>query len=280
MSKNISEIDFTIFDLETTGLEPESGDRIVEIAAVRLRDKKRLGVFHSLVNPAGRVISPAAFAVNRISQGMLKDAPDIYQVMPKFLDFISGSCLAAYNAPFDLGFLCSELSIIKKQIPEDLQIADILTMARRLLPGLQSYTLGCVAESLSIDSLQEHRALSDTNLTVEIFNRLNSILNKKRIVDFQQFISLFGLSSRLLSNINDTKIARIQEALDLGASIKIRYLGRHNAEFTEREVIPRAIIQEKNQVYLVGFCHLRKQERTFMIKNILHLEMSEPSQST
>ena len=279
MSKNISEIDFTIFDLETTGLEPGSGDRIVEIAAVRLRNKKRLGVFHSLVNPAGRVISPAAFAVNKISQEMLKDAPDISEVMPLFLDFISGSCLAAYNAPFDFGFLCSELRTIKKQIPEGLQIVDILTMAKRMLPGLERYALGFVASHLGIDCIQEHRALSDAQLAVAVFNRFNSDLIKKGIVNFEQFVSLFGLSSEFLNNINSIKIARIQEALNLGVSLRIKYLSRHNAELTEREVVPRAIFEQKNQTYLVAYCNLRNEERTFGVKNIMHLEMGITSRT-
>lgn len=273
MAKSISEIEFTIFDLETTGLEPESGDRIVEIAAVRLRDKQRLKVFQSLVNPGNRKISSGAFAVNQISQDMLKGAPNISELMPKFLDFISGSCLASYNAPFDFGFLSSELRLIKKQLPSDLQIVDILTMAKSLLPHLDRYSLGIVAKTVGIDSIQEHRALSDVQITIEVFNYLNRLLIKKGIADFEQFVSLFGLNSQLLNNINNAKIARIQEALDLGVSLKIRYLTRHNAEFTERDVIPRAIIQDKNQTYLVGYCNLRKQERTFRIKNILHLEM-------
>jgi DNA polymerase III epsilon subunit family exonuclease len=277
MAKNISKVEFTIFDMETTGLEPESGDRIVEVAAVRLKDKQRLGMFQSLIKPGQRQISPGAFAVNHISPELLKDAPDISQVLPNFLEFISGSCLAAYNAPFDLAFLSSDLGLINRQLPRGLQTVDILIMARRMLPGLERYALGFVARILGIDSIQEHRALSDVQLTMKVFNHLRSILSKKGIVDFEQFISLFGLGSQLLDDINNAKVSRIQEALDLGVNLKIRYLARHNAEITEREVIPRKIIQEKDEIYLVGFCNLRNQERTFKIENILHLEIGTPS---
>jgi DNA polymerase III epsilon subunit family exonuclease len=276
MPKNINEVNFTIFDLETTGLEPGMGDRVVEIAAVRLRGRKKLGEFHSLINPEGKSISPAAFEVNQISQEMLWQAPVIGKVLPKFLDFISGSCLAAYNAPFDLAFLSSELDLINSKLPEGLQIADILIMAKRILPESERYALAFVAKRLGIDSIQQHRALSDTYITVEVFNRLIPILTKKGIVDFDQFVSLFGLSSKLLDDINNAKIARIQQALDLGVSLKIRYLTRHNAESTEREIIPKKITQGKNQNYLVGFCKLRNQERTFGIQNILHLEIGTP----
>lgn len=276
MAKNINEVEFTIFDVETTGLEPEMGERIVEVAAIRLKGGQRAGTFHSLINPGSRTISPAAFAVNQITSQMLKDAPDIFEILPKFLNFISGSCLAAYNAPFDFGFLCSESRLTKKQLPEELQIVDILVMAKRVLSGLDSYALWSVARQLSIDIVQKHRALSDVKLTVEVFNRLNTFIVKKGILDFEQFISLFGLSSQLLNNITSAKIARIQEALDMGVSLKIKYLSSNNAELTEREVIPRKIIQDKNQLYLVGFCNLRNEERTFRIGNILHLEIGCP----
>ena len=84
MPKNISQIEFTVFDVETTGLEPESGDRIIEIAAVRLKERRESGSFHSLINPGNRPVSPAAFAVNRISQEKLKSAPLIDKVIPLF----------------------------------------------------------------------------------------------------------------------------------------------------------------------------------------------------
>src|SRR3989338_8947758 len=130
---NIDDIEITIFDTETTGLEPASGDRIVEIAGIRFKADKRIAAFESLVNP-GRPISEAAFEVNRITAQMLEGAPKIEVVMPKFLDFIRGSCICSYNAAFDLGFLNNELKLVGRQLWEDAVVVDILKMARRLLP--------------------------------------------------------------------------------------------------------------------------------------------------
>ena len=149
-------------------------------------------------------------------------------------------------------------------------------MARRLLPGLERYALASVAKHLGMEDFQEHRALSDTQLTTRVFNRLSDILAERGIVDFRQLVSLFGLRSKMLDDINNAKIARIQQALDLGTSLKIRYFSRNEARFSEREVLPREIIQDRNQLYLVGFCNLRREERTFKIENILHLEMGRP----
>lgn len=269
---NIEEIEFVIFDTETTGLEPQAGDRIVEIAAVRLKDKERIATFESLVNPH-RQISEAAFQVNRITQDMLKDAPDMREVAPKFLEFIQGSCLCSYNAVFDLGFLNSELKLIGMSFPETILVFDILNMSRRLLPGLERYALWFVAQKLGIKQAQKHRALSDVELTLGVFNKLKESLEAKGIADFTNFSNLFAVNRNLLQDINAQRVARIQEAISLGVSLKIKYLSASGAQVTEREVIPKQIKQENSRSYLVGYCCLRKEERTFRVDGILHLEL-------
>jgi DNA polymerase III epsilon subunit family exonuclease len=272
MDRNIEEIEFTIFDTETTGLEPASGDRIIEIAGMRFKAGEKIAIFQSLINP-GRPISPAAFAVNRISEDMLREAPPAKKVLPDFLDFIKGSCICSYNASFDLAFLNNELRIIGRSLPEDSPVIDVLKMARRLLPGSERYALWFIADSLGIKTEQKHRAFSDVELTLGVFNKLKEKLKAKGIFDFKNFSSLFGLDSRLLTDINNQKIAEIQEAMDLKVKLKIKYLSASNAEVTEREVIPKAIKQENNRAYLVGYCCLRNEERTFRIDGILHLEV-------
>ncbi len=268
---NIDEIEITIFDTETTGLEPSSGDRIVEIAGIRFKGDKKIAAFESLINP-GRQISEAAFEVNRITPQMLIGAPKIDVVMPKFMDFIKGSCICSYNAAFDLGFLNNELRIIGRQLWEDAVVVDILKMARRLLPGLERYALWFVAQNLGIKVQQQHRAFADVEMTVGVFKKLKEILCSKEIADFGTFSTLFGLNSRAINDINNQKIAEIQRAMDLKAKLKIKYISSSGAEVSEREVIPKEIRQENDRGYLVAHCCLRQEERTFRIDGILHLE--------
>lgn len=282
MNKNIDEVEFTIFDTETTGLEPESGDRIVEIAAIRFKRKERLATFHALVNP-NRPISSAAFEVNKITPDMLRDAPSIEGVMPEFLKFIEGSCLCAYNAGFDLEFLNNEIRLLlfsrdaalvsNKNILKDTVVVDILKMAKRIMPGLLRYALWFVADTLGIKTEQKHRAFSDVEITLEVFNRLKEKLEAKGISDFLNFSNLFALNAGFIDDMNNQKIAKIQEAMDLGVKLKIRYLSSSHATVSERDVIPKEIRQEKNRSYLVGYCCLRNEERTFRIDGILHLEI-------
>lgn len=268
---NLDDIEITIFDTETTGLEPASGDRIVELAGIRFKGDKKIASFSSLVNPQ-RPISPAAFAVNRITPQMLSGAPTIDAVLPKFLDFIKGSCILSYNAAFDMGFLNNELKIIGRQLEEDAVVVDILKMSRRLLPGLERYALWFVAERLGISAPQEHRAFSDVEMTVEVFKRLKELLRQKELADFATFSALFSLNSRAVNDINNQKLAEIQRAMDLKVKLKIKYLSSSGAEVSEREVIPKEIRQENNRSYLVAYCCLRQDERTFRIDGILHLE--------
>jgi len=272
MNKNIDEIEFVIFDTETTGLDPSSGDRIVELAALRFKGREKLAEFQALMNP-GKPVSSAAFAINKISPDMLKDALLPSEVIPKFLDFIRGSCLCSYNAGFDLEFLNNEFKILGIPALKDLPVVDALKMAKRLMPGLERYALWFVADTLGIKIQQQHRAFSDVELTLGVFYKLKDILATKRITDFNKFVGLFSVDPVLLENINNQKIARIQEALNLKVKVKIEYISASSAQVTERQVMPQEIRQENGRSYLVGYCCLKREERSFRVDNILHIEI-------
>jgi DNA polymerase-3 subunit alpha (Gram-positive type) len=245
----------------------------VEIAAIRLKNGEEAARFATLVNP-GRQISEAAFMVNRITDEMLRRAPGMEAVMPQFLDFIKDSCLCSYNASFDLEFLNNELRLMGKGRLDNVTVVDLLKMARRLLPGLERYSLSHVSEKLGIKFQQKHRALSDVELTLKLFTRLKEILKAKGIDDFLNFTSLFGVNVHFLGDIINQRISEIQEAIDLGVKLRIRHLATSNAQVTEREVIPKEIRQDKGRSYLVGYCCLRHEERAFRLDNILHLEIA------
>ena len=130
-----------------------------------------------------------------------------------------------------------------------------------------------MAEKLGIKDKQMHRAFSDVEMTLGVFNKLKEIMKIKGIRDFVNFSSLFSINPRLLESAAAQRIAEIQEAIDLKVRLKIKYLSSSGAEVSEREVIPKEIKYENNRSYLVGFCCLRNEERTFRIDGILHLEV-------
>lgn len=180
MGKCIDELELVIFDTETTGLSPNSGDRIVELAAVRFKGSDTVSSFDSLINP-GRPVSAEAFKVNRISAAMLLSAPAPQEVIPRFMDFIRGSCLCSYNSDFDLGFLNKELRILGMEEINEEPVVDILRLARRTIPGLESYALWSVARSLGIKIEQKHRALADVELTRGVFCGLKDMIKIKGV---------------------------------------------------------------------------------------------------
>jgi DNA polymerase III epsilon subunit len=272
MNKEIDEIELTIFDTETTGLSPQAGDRIVEIAGMRFKGVSLIDTFQTLVNP-DREISAGAFRVNQISQEMLKNAPGMGKVAAEFMEFIKGSCLCSYNAGFDLEFLQNELRLLNQDLDKTIMVLDVLKMARRLLPGLDRYALWFVAEHLGIKGKQEHRAFSDVELTFAVFQKLKSKLKSQGVMDYRHYASLFSVNKHFLGNELAQKLSQIQEAIDLGAGLKMRYLSVSTAEVTLREVMPKEIRRENQHNYLVGFCSLKNDERTFRIDNILEIEI-------
>ena len=168
---------FTVFDVETTGLAPKSGDRIVEIAGVRVEGGmiRRDRFFVSLVNPERRM-SYEAGRINRISEEELVHAPTIAEVLPKFLSFAEGTILVAHNAEFDQSFLETEKEMCwgYMDIPECLCT---LALSRAVHPRAYRHTLGAVAERLGLapSPVSGHRALPDVLLTAEVLLRLITI---------------------------------------------------------------------------------------------------------
>jgi DNA polymerase-3 subunit alpha (Gram-positive type) len=272
MCRELSELKFIVFDVETTGLEPELGDRIIEIGAVKVDRGKTVDRFSSLVNPHV-AISSGAFEVNRITQDMLKSAPSPSEILPKFMDFIRGNILFAYNANFDIGFIRQELNILKYPFPQDLLIIDILSMAKSLLPNSGSYSLNSVARYFDIVSEQKHRALEDAEVSFKVLERLFNILKNRGMDDFSYVKNTFSINKEVIEKAIADKISEIQEAINLGVKVKLKYFSSFNGEVSEREVTPRRIMKENNKDYLVGYCHLRGDERTFRIDGILHIEI-------
>ena len=272
MNRKIDDIDFIIFDVETTGLSPQAGDRIIEIAALRYKNGRTIDTFSSLINPQ-REISQAAYEVDHISQEMVDSAPLPEDVLLKFMEFAKGSCFAGYNVGFDLGFLENELRLLGRDFPAGIFVIDVMQMARRIMPGFDRYGLAKVSSYIGISTPQEHRALSDVELTLGVFSHLIDKVRGKGVDNFLQFYNLFGFNTALTEGLNNQHIAAIQRAIDLGAKIKIKYYSSSAAEVTERKVMPKEIISQGRAKYLVGYCHLRKDERTFKINAIMDLEI-------
>jgi len=269
--KNFKTKTIVFFDVETTGLSSAYGDKIIEIAALKTKNLKPIDTFNSLVNPQ-RDISFEAFQVNRISQDMVDDAPTARDVLPDFLKFIKGAVLVGHNVKFDLGFINNELSFIGKKINAKAVIIDTLKMSRGLCPTLGRYALWIVAQSLGIKREQEHRALTDVQLDFDVFLKLIEIAKDKKIDDLNAIVSMFGNGQGLSKKHTVKKLALISEAIASNKKLKLNYFSGRSASASVRQVTPKRIVQNSDKTMLIGYCHLRKEERGFRIDRILDLK--------
>ena len=189
---NIKLAEFVIFDVETTGLSPVDGDRIVEIAAVKIKGAVVVDKFYSLVNPQRSMPSHATL-VNNITGEMLVDAPVAADVLPQMINFIGGACVAGHNVRFDLNFLCYELAMIGRRLNDQTPAVDTLKMARDLLPYLSNHKLAYLARSLGVVVDQTHRAMADVEITVAVFLRLMEMAGDKDLHQVSVFLNQFGV---------------------------------------------------------------------------------------
>jgi len=166
---------FTVFDLETTGLNPIT-DSIIEIGAVKIRDGQITESFLTFVNP-GHCIPPDVTKINGITDAMVKDAPNISEVLPTFMQFIGDDVLVAHNAySFDAKFLL--YAAHKNSIEIKNPIVDTLPLCRKLYPGFKNHKLGTIAKELCIEIDNAHRALCDATATARIFIKCLEKLNE------------------------------------------------------------------------------------------------------
>ncbi|MFA6321482.1 MAG: exonuclease domain-containing protein [Candidatus Omnitrophota bacterium] len=265
----IAKAEFTIFDVETTGLFPYSGDKICEIAAVRVKSScKNPKKFSSFVDPQ-RPISYGAFSVNGITPEMLEGQPVINEVLPKFLDFSKSSVLVAYNAGFDLGFLESAMGDEKWQLDEYFVI-DALALARRFFPQAGRYNLGAVSKHLNIKTSVEHRALADACTTWKVFEKELAIILSEGIEDVEAIA--YSKKGAGIKKVKDYKTVLIENAIRDQKKLNITYRSSWNNEITKRVITPVQIQNTYDKSYIVAFCHLKNEERNFRIDCIVDVE--------
>tara|TARA_R110002110_G_scaffold258495_3_gene474297 strand:+ start:981 stop:1667 length:687 start_codon:yes stop_codon:yes gene_type:complete len=162
-----------VLDTETTGFDPESGDRIVEIGAVELIRHMPTGVtFHEYINPE-RAMPQEAFEVHGLGDDFLADKPRFASVGRAFLDFIGDAKLIIHNASFDIKFLNAELKWMGlPQIPWE-QAIDTLAIARKRFPGSPA-SLDALCRRFGIDNTARtlHGALLDSEILAEVYLEL------------------------------------------------------------------------------------------------------------
>lgn len=181
----LSELAYTVFDTETTGLDPSGGDQIIQIGATRCVNGKLLRheSFEQLVNP-GRLIPAAGVQVHGITQDMVQGKPDITEVLPAFYAFARDTVLVAHNAAFDMKFL--QLQEKHTGLVFSHPVLDTLLLSAVIHPNQESHRLESIAARFDVKVHGRHTALGDAMVTAEVWLRLLPLLQARGITTLRQ----------------------------------------------------------------------------------------------
>ena len=165
---------YIVLDTETTGLDPDDGHKIIEIGCIEILNRNITNnTFHKYINP-NREIDIEASKIHGLTNSFLRDKPLFEEVYSEFREYISDSPLIIHNAPFDIGFLKKEYSIVS--ISDDFmnnEIIDSLKLARKISPGKRN-TLDALCERYSVDNSDRtlHGALLDAKLLAFVYLKM------------------------------------------------------------------------------------------------------------
>ena len=201
-----------VLDTETTGLDVNDGDRIVEIGIIELENHIQTGKsFHYYLNPE-RPSNPQALKIHGLTSEFLKDKPKFIDIVDEFINFISDSNIIIHNASFDVGFINSELRKCEKAELNEKYIIDTLTLAKKQFIG-QSVSLDslCRKFNLDISHREIHGAIKDAKLLAQVY--LELIGGKQTKLEFNN-TEIFSDLDLELSYLNIESLYKNNEKRD------------------------------------------------------------------
>ena len=191
---------FIVFDLETTGLNPEN-NQIIEIGAIKYIDGIEQERFHTYVNPEFHIPEEAT-RINGISDKTVKDAPNIHKAIKMFLDFINDGYLIAHNARFDMSFVQTQLNQLSFNLIDN-KVIDTLSLSRQELNDLPNYKLITIKKYLNIE-IGSHNALDDCYVTAQLY------LYCRNKYEFK-----YGVKTQLNTVLTDDEQAWLKELIEI-----------------------------------------------------------------
>ena len=271
LSQNPSEVYFAFLDVETTGLDPLSGDKVCEIAVIKAIDNQIADEFVTLVNP-GRTIPERAVSIHGITDTMVTSAPLFRDIANDLLDFLSDTVIVAHNAKFDLEFLRMELGNLSLSLPDN-DVVDTLSIARRYY-NFPSNSLGDIAKNVGVLVDKQHRALADVTTTKDILQFFLKDLAERgiRLKRLKDILKLQGKSVELRKTNELILPTEIEQALRDKSKLEIEYLSAYKEETSTRVIEPFDISVSKANTYIHAYCHVRKARCTFRLDRILGIK--------
>ncbi len=194
-----------LFDTETTGLDPLTGDRVIEIAAIELINDLPTGrKFHALLDPE-RDIPAETTRVHGITNAHVEGKPKFADIAEDFLNFIGTAPLVAHNAPFDFAFVDAELARLRRPALGAARMIDTLALAKTRFPGMpNSLDSLCRRYEIDLSARTTHNALLDCNLLAEVYVELTGgrqrglVLETPQGLAFAQYTRAEARTPRLI----------------------------------------------------------------------------------
>lgn len=185
LDRKLSDLTYTVFDTETTGLEPSKGDEIIQIGAARIVNNRLLQqeVFDQIVDPE-IPLKPESIPIHGITEDMVRGKPNIDIVLPAFHEFCEDTVLIAHNAAFDMRFL--QLKEERTGIRFSQPVLDTLLLSAVVHPNQESHKLDVILERLGIQIDTRHNALEDALATAAVFLKIVPLLEDMGIVTVRQ----------------------------------------------------------------------------------------------
>lgn len=236
---------YVVFDIETTGLNPQT-DKITEIGAVKLMKGKPIDTFSQLINPE-IPIPPEITRLTGISDEMVENMPTIEEVLERFLFFCGDCIVVAHNAKFDTGFIRVNAARQEKEFKN--KIEDTLMLSRELFPNEKNHKLDKVCERLGVSLENHHRAVNDAEATAQAFIELKKLQEEKERTLGKEYT--IDTNPEFLKKPYDHIIILAKNYV--GLKNMYRLISKSNLNyFYKRPRIPKSVLSKFREGLIIG----------------------------
>ncbi len=241
-------VDFVVFDIETTGFSPVN-NRIIEIGAVKVQRGEITERFSTFVNPD----VPIPFEIEKltgINDAMVMEAPTIEQVLPEFLAFCGDAVLVAHNAGFDMSFI--KENAMRQKINREFSYVDTVGIARILLPHQGKHTLDAVAKTMGVSLENHHRAVDDAEATAEIFVRFIPMLKETGADTLAKVNALGDASPEIVKRLPSYHAIILAENNIGRENLYALVSESHLTYYSKRPRVPKSLLMKHREGLILG----------------------------